>query len=300
MSIQGSTSIYGIIGQPVAHSLSPLFQNWFLNQHGINAAYLPFPVNDAAQIPVVLEGLHGCGVSGFNVTVPYKETVATQVDCDDDARAIGAINTARRTENGWEATNTDHIGIQHVLTSLLGDHEPGEVLLFGAGGTARAVLHACNQMGMARIWLCNRTASRAETLADEAKKQRYATTIAPIAWSQEAVTIACQRSMIVINTTTIGLHDQGAFPFALPPPHGIENGTAFDAVYRPDGCTSFIAAASMNGRYAIDGLPLLIAQGVASFYYWHQLSVNRQRALDYMCHQLHRKPCRMHNWGGDQ
>ncbi|MDX8413229.1 MAG: shikimate dehydrogenase [Mariprofundales bacterium] len=300
MKILGTTAIYGIMGQPVAHSLSPLFQNWFLRQHRINAAYLPLPVDNAASLPTVLAGLHSCGIAGFNVTVPYKEAVAKIVDCDDDARAIGAINTVRRTSDGWQACNTDYIGIQQVLTALLGTTEACEVVLFGAGGTARAVLHGCNQIGIKKIGLCNRTASRAEALVKHSKNEYYQTVIEPIAWNQSSVSSACQRAAMVINTTTIGLHNHDPFPFNIPPCRGAKQGAAFDAVYRPNGITSFTTAASRQGRRAIDGLPLLIAQGVASFYYWHQLSIDRQLALNDMCQQLQRTPCVMNSWGNNQ
>jgi len=300
MKIRGTTAIYGIIGQPVAHSLSPLFQNWFLRQHQLDAAYLPLPVDDAVNIPTALAGLHSCGVAGFNVTVPYKEVVAKAVDCDDDALAIGAINTVRRTTHGWQACNTDHIGIQQVLAALLDTTETNEVVLFGAGGTARAVLHGCNQIGIKRIWLCNRTASRADALARHAQAEHYQTIVTPIAWDQHAVNSACQRAAVIINTTTVGLHNRDPFPFDLPTWNGTRSGAAFDAVYQPDGITSFTTAATTKGRHAIDGLPLLIAQGVASFYYWHQLSVDRQQALDYMCQQLQRTPCILNGWGNNQ
>jgi len=300
MKILGTTAIYGIIGQPVAHSLSPLFQNRFLRQHHIDAAYLPLPVDHEASIPTVLAGLHSCGIAGFNVTVPYKEAVAKIVDCDDDARAIGAINTVRRTSDGWQACNTDYLGIQQVLTALIGTIEASEVVLFGAGGTARAVLHACNQMGVKKIGLCNRTASRAKMLAIHAQDEHYQTVVESIAWDQQAVNRVCKRAAVVINTTTIGLHNHDPFPFDILPCNGAKQGAAFDAVYRPNGITSFTTAASKQGRRAIDGLPLLIAQGVASFYYWHQLSIDRQLALDDMCQQLQRTPCVMNSWGNNQ
>ncbi len=300
MQIRGTTAIYGIIGHPVTHSLSPLFQNWFLERHGIDAAYLPLPVADATHLPTVLAGLHGCGVEGFNVTVPHKERVAALVECDRDARIIGAVNTVRRTAGGWQATNTDHVGIQQVLTALTSSPRQQEVTLFGAGGTARAVLHACDQIGIRRVWLCNRTLARAERLVETAEAHDYQTVVTTIDWDQQAVTRACQRSAIIINTTTIGLHDHAPFPFALPPCAEGDGNAAFDAVYRPDGVTSFTSAAANQGRRAIDGLPLLIAQGVAAFYYWHHLSMNRQQAMDYICHQLKRPPCQMNDWGGDQ
>ncbi|MDQ6963901.1 MAG: shikimate dehydrogenase [Mariprofundales bacterium] len=299
MEIRGTTTLYGIVGQPVAHSLSPLFQNWFLNQHHIDAAYLPLPVDRSTNIARALTGLHSCGIAGLNVTVPYKELVARVVTCDSDALAIGAVNTVRRTSDGWQGCNTDHIGIQQVVIALLKSTEGCEIVLFGAGGTARAVLHGCNQLGIKRIWLCNRTQQRAEELALHAEREHYQTTITPIQWQQQEVDTACQRAALIINTTTIGLHNRDPFPFTLPPWSGADHGAAIDAVYSDDGSTSFTTMAASHNRRTLDGLPLLIAQGAASFYYWHQLSIDRQQALDYICQKLQRPPSTMNGWGGE-
>ncbi|RMH49943.1 MAG: shikimate dehydrogenase [Zetaproteobacteria bacterium] len=297
MSIRGTTVLYGIIGNPVAHSLSPLFQNAFLQQRRIDAVYLPFPVGERSRLPEALAGLHACGVAGLNVTVPYKEEAARLVDCDADAAAIGAVNTLRRTEQGWQGCNTDWIGIRRVIEALLDDPQDAELLLFGAGGTARAVLQAALRLGIPRIRLCNRTFARARALADGAAGRP--TAIRPIAWRQEEVGQACRRAHLIINTTTLGLKGDAGFPFILPPCDTAPPGAAFDAVYSPTGETPFTKAAADGGRRTVDGLPLLIAQGVAAFYYWHDMQLNPQQALEETCRALGRTAPRMRGWEMD-
>jgi len=263
MEINGMTKLYGIVGWPVSHSLSPLFQGCFIEDAGINAAYLPFAV-EPEQLSVALDGLQALGVEGFNVTVPHKEQALPLVDADADACMIGAVNSVRRSANGWQATNTDWRGFKAVVEGLQLDLTGQDVLLFGAGGTSRAVLHALAALGVGRVFICNRNPQRLAVLIDHATETYPQMSCLPLAWAAEAVAPACQASALLINTTTVGLQDGHAFPFV---PAGA--GAAIDAVYRPDGLTAFCLAAAKAGRTAVDGLPMLIAQGAASFAWWH-------------------------------
>ena len=145
-AISGATRVYGIIGHPVAHSLSPLFQAEFFRQFSIDGVYVPFPV-EPARLEAALDGLAAVGVVGFNVTVPHKEAVYALLGGDADAEAIGAVNTVRRDDAGWAATNTDWLGFAGVLEGLGVDAGKGAALVFGAGGTARAAVHALAKAG---------------------------------------------------------------------------------------------------------------------------------------------------------
>ncbi|PIW51210.1 MAG: shikimate dehydrogenase [Zetaproteobacteria bacterium CG12_big_fil_rev_8_21_14_0_65_54_13] len=263
MEINGMTKLYGIVGWPVSHSLSPLFQSCFIEDTGINAAYLPFAV-EPEQLGVALDGLLALGVEGFNVTVPHKEQVLQMVDADADARKIGAVNSVRRCASGWQATNTDWRGFKAVVEGLELDLTGQNVLLFGAGGTSRAVLHALAALGVGRVFICNRNPQRLAVLIEHATATYPHMSCLPLAWAADAVDAACRSSLLLINTTTIGLQDGQPFPFV---PAGV--GAAIDAVYRPDGMTAFCLAAAKAGRAAVDGLPMLIAQGAASFAWWH-------------------------------
>ncbi len=291
MKIDGTTTIYGIIGWPVKHSLSPLFQSRFLKQHDINAVYLPFAVAPDLLYQA-MEGLWALGVQGFNVTVPHKESVFQMVEADADARLIGAVNTVRRGDSGWLGTNTDWFGFKSVIDGLKVDVSAQQVVLFGAGGTSRAVLHALAQLNPAQVHICNRNPDRLARLITSARSSYPDLNCVPVSWQQDAVNAACADSCLLINTTSIGLQPEQDFPFTLS-----GQGAAIDAVYKPDGQTAFTVAASQAGCLCVDGLPMLIAQGAAAFAWWHGCHhPDSSEALRYMQLYLGRKIKPLPGW----
>ncbi len=295
MKIDGMTTTYGIIGWPVKHSLSPLFQSRFLSQNNINAVYLPFEVSPELLSQAV-GGLWALGVQGFNVTVPHKERVFQMVEADADACRIGAVNTVRRGENGWQATNTDWCGFKAVIEGLGIDIEGENILLFGAGGTSRAVLHALAELNPGRVNICNRNPSRQASLIAAAKESYPNLNCEPVLWQQDAVAAGCRDSILLINTTSIGLTQGEDFPFKLSGP-----GVAIDAVYHPDGKTAFGEAAQEAGQLCVDGLPMLIAQGAAAFAWWHGCdSPDCSQTLVQMQASLGREITGLPGWGNSE
>jgi len=283
MDIKESIKLYGIIGWPVNHSLSPQFQTYYLQQCGFNAAYLPFAV-EPRLLEQAMDGLWAIGVEGFNVTVPHKESVFRIVEPDADAQLIGAVNTVRRGEKGWQGTNTDWRGILAVIEGLAVDIKGKDVLLFGAGGTAHAILHALSQIGLNKLYVCNRNPDRLDTFLAFARHSYPDLACEAVAWQQQNVTESGQHAALLINSTSIGLQNGQVFPFTLP-----GNGAAIDAVYCADGRTAFCRAALATDRQAVDGLPMLIAQGAASFAWWHGCErPSYHLALQWMEHQLGR------------
>jgi len=281
----GKTHVYGIVGQPVAHSLSPVFQNYFFQQMDEDAVYVPFPVAEST-LETALTGLRHAGVRGLNITVPFKETVVPWVSCDAAVQVIGAANTLKVTDEGWHAWNTDWQGVQAVLqaTGLRWQNEA--LLLFGAGGTARAVLHAAAALGVAQVWVCNRSEERCRHLLKHAQQQYPDMQVLALPWCAADVMDACGRCAMLVNTTTIGLSEGQDFPFVLS-----GTGWAMDAVYRPDGVTALTRAVQASSeRQVVDGLPMLVAQGAASFHLWYpQYQPRWQDALAYMEDSLYRQ-----------
>lgn len=264
VEVTGKTRVFGIIGDPVSHSLSPLFQNRFALQHDIDAVYVPLRVVEG-QVETALAGLWAADVQGFNVTVPHKETVAGLVKLDEAAQLIGAVNTVRRAADGWQGGNTDWQGVRDALHGLGARLEGMQVLLIGAGGTARAVLHALAQGGVRQVHICNRSPQRLHDLLQHAADTYPDMQACSLDWQRDAIEAMALNCPLLINTTSIGLGEAGdGFPFAI----GGE-GVALDAVYAPDGRTPFVLAAQRGGRRVIDGLPMLLAQGAASFDWWH-------------------------------
>jgi len=292
MKTDGTTKTYGIIGWPVKHSLSPLFQSRFLEQHHINAVYLPFAVAPDL-LAQAMGGLWALGVQGFNVTVPHKEAVFQMVEADAEARLIGAVNSVRRADGGWQGTNTDWFGFKAVMDGLQAAITGEQVLLFGAGGTSRAVLHAVAQLDPAQVNICNRNPDRLAALIASVRASYPHLNCVPLSWQQDLVSQACADSRLLINTTSIGLQAGQAFPFRLS-----GQGVAIDAVYRPDGATAFVEAASKAGRLCVDGLPMLVAQGAAAFAWWHGCAIpDNSATLRYMQQYLGRKTLALPGWG---
>jgi len=260
MQISGSTQVYGIVGFPVTHSLSPLFQQFFIKESTMDACYIPFSVKPES-LKQSLKGLCASGVAGLNITIPHKKYAFDVSKPDVIAQTIGAVNTLKNTGDEWLSCNTDHVGVAATLQGLQSDL--ADVLLLGAGGTAYAIVHALAGLGCKRLTIVNRTRSRAEDLQHHIGVHYPALDCAVIDWQQNSVGAASDQATTCIHCTSIGLHGDDSFPFLLT-----GKGTAMDAVYRPDGDTAFCRAVKKTRR-CTDGLPMLIAQGAASFAWWH-------------------------------
>ena len=159
------SQIFGLIGYPVAHSLSPLIFEYLFKKHRIRASYHLFPLQPK-QLKSALEGMRILGISGLNVTAPYKEKVISLLNSlDEPAKEIGAVNVIDNQKGKLKGYNTDLIGIKRTLTEMLGINPRGtRVALIGAGGAARACLQALKELNPERIVLFNRTAEKAKHL----------------------------------------------------------------------------------------------------------------------------------------
>lgn len=252
---------------------------------------MPFCVQES-DIESAVRGLWVLNVQGFNVTVPHKESVLPYVNPDESASLIGAANTVVRSEGGWQATNTDWVGFSAALEAVEADMQSAAVLLFGAGGTAKAVIYALSKMNISTLYICNRTQKRAEMLAAHTRDNYSHISCELVEWNNTNVETASLKAGVVINTTSIGLKNGDTFPFPLP-----GAGVAVDAVYRPDGNTPFCQAARRGGRESVDGLPMLIAQGIASFSQWHDsVRPNRLEALRWTEALVGRAPMNLPGW----
>ena len=154
-TIDGTTKVCGLIGNPVAHSISPLIHNRLAEIRNDNLVYTTFCVASDSVCEAV-KGAYALDILGLNVTVPHKQAVmAALADIDPLAEAIGAVNTLVRTEGGYKGYNTDILGLDRELTdagiSLLGR----TVVLLGAGGAARAIAFLCAKRGAANIFILN-------------------------------------------------------------------------------------------------------------------------------------------------
>ncbi|MDX8397837.1 MAG: shikimate dehydrogenase [Mariprofundaceae bacterium] len=291
MEITGKTNIYGIIGCPVEHSLSPVFQAYFAEKYKLDTVYVAYPV-EASALQDALKGLPALGIKGVNVTVPYKESVLPFVQPDDDVKRIGAANTLSWRDGVCHASNTDWQGVAAVLQGTGLDLPATSLLLFGSGGTAKAVIHAAYKLGVAKIAVCNRSPDRLKAFIEHAHQHYPTLNVYAVDWSQAAVASNCAESSILINTTSIGLKGDSEFPFQLS-----GSGWAMDAVYKPSGQTAFTRAAAKAGRNAVDGLPMLVVQGAKSLMLWRpSLQLDYHDALGWMEQHLQRDAVHFPGW----
>jgi len=253
--INGKTALYGIIGNPVSHSLSPLMHNAAFAALGENSVYLPFPV---LELKAGIEAIKALGVKGVSVTIPYKEAVIPLLDeIEEVARQIRAVNTLIiKDVDGKKlicGSNTDWLGATRALAdkvSLAGT----QVVLLGAGGSARAIGFGLRQMD-ARVVLCSRTETRGRALADDLG--------CPWHSLQDVATL---KGDVLINATSVGMQPT---PDVIPVPPEILAGfqVVMDIVYAPLE-TMLLREAKAVGCQVINGLEMLLYQGVAQFELW--------------------------------
>jgi shikimate dehydrogenase len=250
-----------LIGDPIAHSLSPALQQPALDALGIPARYELWPT-PAAELPERVAGLRAPDALGANVTVPHKLAVMDLVDdVSTTARRAGAVNTIINREGRLLGDNTDVAG----FAAALGEVEPRpasrRALILGAGGAARAVVLALDAAGVREITVANRGRERAQRLARD---------LAPLSLtetdlSQEALRSGLPHATLLVNATALGWH-AGETPLplellALLPAGAI----VIDLTYRD---TDLLQAARRRGLTTLDGLPMLVHQGARALELW--------------------------------
>ena len=162
MEIDGKTRTCGLIGNPVEHTLSPMIHNTLAKLSGHNLVYVPFPV-EPGSLDKAIAGAGALNLLGLNVTVPYKsEVIRSLREIDDLARNIGAVNTLVKTDDGYKGYNTDMEGLYRAMTSEGVKIAGEQIVLLGAGGAARAVAYLCAVKGADKVYMLNRTLSKAE------------------------------------------------------------------------------------------------------------------------------------------
>ena len=250
MKIAGTTELLGVIGFPVKHSLSPVFQNAALSYLGLDMVYLPFEIKPE-NLRDAVRGLMLAGVRGLNVTVPHKEAVLELADwLSDEVREIGAANTLKFSEGRIEAYNTDWMGFLRAVREVV-DVENRKVLVLGAGGASRAVLYALKKAG-AQILLWNRTREKAVKLADRFGVRAV-----------DSVEEAIEEAEVIVNTTSVGLKedDPPLFDYGLIKKEHV----VIDLIYKE---TPLIRTAKEKGCLFQTGFPMLVYQGAESFRIW--------------------------------
>ncbi len=259
VGITAATSVVGVIGDPVAHSLSPLLHNTAFAVLAVDWVSVGFPVADgeAAQ---ALSGAGALGIRGLSVTMPHKSAVARAVDeLTPEAARLGAVNCVIATAEGWLGDNTDGAGFVAAL-GRAHRFDPGaqRCLVVGAGGAARAVVAALADAGAAEVVVVNRTPERAATAA------ALAGAVGRVGTPEDA-----RSCRLVVNATPVGMGDAAHGPPAWPlDPALLDAGQlVVDLVYHPP-VTPWLEAARQRGATVSNGLGMLVHQAALQVERW--------------------------------
>ncbi len=255
----------GVIGHPISHSKSPKLHNYWLSKYNINGFYIPFSVT-TDKLQVSIKSLIGLGFNGVNVTIPHKTNVLAFADSvTDRAALIGAANTLYFSRNGKiHADNTDGYGfIQNIIDEIPDyDFYDKTALIYGAGGSARAITSALISNGVKEVGITNRTRSKAQIISEDLGAK-----VSVVDWRAAPETIG--RADLIINATSMGMIGQPEF--SQPISRAKKTALVIDIVYNPL-ITELLREARKLKLKAIGGIGMLINQAVPGFEHWFQKS----------------------------
>ena len=259
-----TTSNFGIIGYPLGHTLSPVFQNAALKHHGIDELFAAWPTHPD-DLAAKVESFRADGFLASCVTLPHKQAVIPMIDeLADTAIAVGAVNWIINDNGHLTGHNTDSPGFLRALTEL-GEFDPAgkSALVFGAGGAARAIIHALKTAGVASMTIANRTVARAEELAADFSDDTLS--INSCGLDDDDLNDISLASDLLVNTSSMGM-DGGPAPDATPVTADAisPNAVAYDAVYAPP-MTPFLKEVEIAGAKSLRGFTMLLLQGAVGF-----------------------------------
>ena len=256
-----------LLGYPLSHSLSPVFQQAALDHLALEADYTIMPV-PPDRLTEALDRLRGDEFLGANVTIPHKEAALGHLDgIDSWASSIGAVNTIVKDGPKLAGHNTDAYGFMTSLKEKAGfDPKGASALLLGAGGAARAAAFALAREGVASLTIANRTLGRAKSLADEIA--RDAVYVSGVPMEGQVLAAAARDADLIVNATSVGMRhspreDASPIEGDLIRPSSL----VYDMVYTP-AQTPLVTAARQAGAMTLGGLWMLILQGAAAFELW--------------------------------
>jgi shikimate dehydrogenase len=257
MTISGKTRVAGVVGNPIAHSMSPVLHNAWLAAAGLDGVYVALAVAEG-RFTGFVEGLRGGSLRGLNVTLPFKgQALACADEASSRARRAEAANVlVFRADGAIVADNTDGVGLLGAFTVQAPDFDPqaGPVVILGAGGGAQGAVAAFLEAGCQEVRVVNRTRERAELLA-----VRMGEAVQPFGLEDAAAAFA--GATAVINATSAGL---GGATLDVPLGETPETCVIMDMTYKPL-ITPLLVEARRLGRPTVDGLEMLVRQAIPSF-----------------------------------
>lgn len=263
--ITAKTRLLGVFGSPIGHSLSPVMHNAAFRKLGLDCLYLAFDV-DPRRLESAVQAIRSLGMPGVNVTIPHKEKVIPFLDeVSREAGLIGSVNTIINRDGRLFGASTDEIGFLQPLLASGVEIKGKKAVVIGAGGSARAVLHALATRG-ASVTLVNRTVERAEELAARINEISGRESVRTAPLTVDALRESLAEAALLVNSASLGMWpntETTPCPDELLHPGLV----VYDLVYNPLR-TRLIQSAEKAGATAISGLKMLVHQGAASFEMW--------------------------------
>lgn len=274
--INGKTRIYGLIGNPVEHTISPMIHNNLSSILGHNLVYVPFHV-EAGTLQKAIEGAYALNIVGINVTVPYKSDVIGMLkDIEPLAKQIGAVNTLARVEGGYKGYNTDMPGLYRAMQSDGVHIENASVLILGAGGVARAVTMLMASKSAREIIICNRTLEKASEIAKEVNAYigNELVKVLPLSDYKKLQ----NKKYLTIQATSVGLHPNDEEVIIDVPDFYSYVEVGYDMICNPAD-TKFMQMVRQAGGQAYNGLKMLLYQGIIAYEIWNETIVAEEQAI---------------------
>jgi shikimate dehydrogenase len=264
MHIDGSTTIVGVFGAPIAHTASPAMHNAAFEALEMNWAYLAFHI-DPQHLQTALQGARDMGIVGINLTVPHKILALDCLDeIDAEARKLGAVNTVAIEKGQLRGFNTDGYGFLKAVKEEFNLSIRGKrVLVLGAGGAGRGFAVKCALDGAAKVMVANRTAAKIEPIAREIGSTKSG--FSALALTTDEIRKVIQEVDLVVNATSVGLKEGETLGLDAdlfsPRLH------VYDTIYRP-AQTELLRVAESSGARVANGLSMLLHQGAKAFEIW--------------------------------
>ncbi|WP_377888407.1 shikimate dehydrogenase [Alkalihalobacillus sp. R86527] len=278
--------LFGLVGQPLGHSMSPIMHNTEFKELGLPHHYQPFELRED-ELEEGIKALRLLGVEGFNVTIPHKVSIIPMLDeVEQEAMEIGAVNTVYRRGDLLIGANTDGQGYLQSLLKLTGEDSliNKKVLVVGAGGAARAVAVSISRSGVGSLTIANRTLDKAEKLSSVCRP--YATVDAI---SLEILNSSLESYDIVINTTSIGMSPE-INNVPLPVQNVREGVVMSDLIYNPLE-TLWLKQGREQGAITSNGLSMFVEQGALAFEKWLGIKPDRSRMKETVLKKLGGQQC---------
>ncbi|MCM1160676.1 MAG: shikimate dehydrogenase [Roseburia sp.] len=275
MKINGKTQTCGLIGNPVEHTLSPVIHNHLAEWENRNLVYVPFLV-EQDRIREAVEGANALHIHGLNVTVPHKSAVIPYLkEIDRLAENIGAVNTLVKTENGYKGYNTDMPGLLRAMETENYTIKGESIILLGAGGAARAVAMLCMEQGAKEIFLLNRSIEKAMAVAKEVNGIYQENKIIPMVLSDYGK--LPDKKYLAIQATSVGLYPNVEDVVISEEAFYDKIEAAVDLIYNPYE-TKFMSMVKAHGGRAMNGLKMLLFQGIIAYELWNNVTVSEEMA----------------------